>query len=67
MTKNIEVRFVSRNFHKIEEAKKILAEESISVIECNETIEELQTSDTIGLRSRQGIEGLSKNWATAVC
>jgi XTP/dITP diphosphohydrolase len=39
------VRFVSRNHHKIEEAQKILAAKGIGVIPSKRVIEEIQTAD----------------------
>jgi XTP/dITP diphosphohydrolase len=43
---HLEIRFVSNNEHKIAEAKKILEQRSISVLESKLKIEELQTTDT---------------------
>jgi XTP/dITP diphosphohydrolase len=43
---HIEIRFVSNNQYKIAEARKILGDGSISVLESRLKIEELQTSDT---------------------
>lgn len=41
--------FLSSNKNKIREAKEILGEKGINIIECNEKIEELQTVDTLKL------------------
>ncbi|MGB8802534.1 MAG: non-canonical purine NTP pyrophosphatase [Candidatus Acidiferrales bacterium] len=46
MPRQIEIRFVSNNPHKIGEAKQILGEKMISVVESRLKIEELQTTDT---------------------
>jgi XTP/dITP diphosphohydrolase len=43
---HIEIRFVSGNPFKIEEARKILGDKSIAVLESKLKIEELQTTDT---------------------
>ena len=46
MPAHMEIRFVSGNPFKIAEAKAILGSRSISVLESNQKIEELQTTDT---------------------
>ncbi|MBZ5505303.1 MAG: non-canonical purine NTP pyrophosphatase [Acidobacteriia bacterium] len=46
MKSSIEIRFVSRNSHKLEEAKAILAPQGVIVSPDLYTIEELQTDDT---------------------
>src|SRR5258708_7056717 len=46
MPSPIQVRFVSRNEHKLEEAKAILAPLNVAVTANLHTIEELQTNDT---------------------
>lgn len=46
MPPHIEIRFVSGNPFKIAEARTILGDKSISVLESNLKIEELQTTDT---------------------
>jgi XTP/dITP diphosphohydrolase len=46
MPNPIELRFVSRNQHKLDEAKKILAPLGVSVTATLYTIEELQTNNT---------------------
>jgi XTP/dITP diphosphohydrolase len=56
----MKLRFVSRNEHKLVEAKNILEGVGIEVVPLKETIEELQTSDTTRLVRDKALRAFGK-------